>query len=156
MQEVAVRQASVKEAERLAAVYRNAYQENRQLGFPAKAESVAMNTVAEWIRDNVVLVATTADEIVGGLRLETTDTDRLKLSRLCVHEDWKRRGIGSKLVAFAEDWGTNTGYDIIWLTTPEKHPYLPEFYRNRGYERTGRYPLKYRDYDEIVMEKELP
>lgn len=150
-----IRQASVEDAERLAAVYRNAYQENRRLGFPAKAESVTVDTVAEWIRAAHVFIGTVREDVVGGVRLEATDSDKVKLSRLGVHEEWKSQGIGSKLADFAEEWVRDAGYAIIWLTTPEEHPYLPEFYRDRGYETTGHYPLEYRDYNEIIMEKNV-
>ena len=94
-------------------------------------------------------------EIVGGVRLEATDPGRVKLSRLGVHEDWKGKGIGTALVDHAEAWARDAGHAVVWLTTPGDHPYLPDLYRRRGYERTGDYPLEYRNYDEIVMEKPL-
>ena len=150
-----VREASTGDADRLAAVYRNGYQENRRLGSPAKAESVTGETVSEWIQPAHVFVGTVRTDIVGGVRLEATDSDAVKLSRLGVHPEWKGQGIGSELVEFAAAWVREAGYATIWLTTPEAHPYLPEFYCERGYERTGDYPLEYRDYDEIIMKKEI-
>ncbi|GAA4978426.1 GNAT family N-acetyltransferase [Rhizobium sp. S152] len=155
MRDIEIQQASAGAAEELAAVYRNAYQENRELGFPAKAESATAQTVTEWIRDNTVLVALVEGRVIGGVRLEATATDRIKLSRLCVHEDWKGEGVGSKLLDIAEERAADSGVDSIWLTTPEQHPYLPSLYRDRGYEATEPYPLEYRDYDEVVMEKSL-
>lgn len=110
-------------------------------------------TVTDWIRERRVYVAEIDDEIVGGVRLETTGTDRIKLSRLGVHEDHKGEGIGSELLNHAEKRARNRGYASIHLTTPAEHPYLPAFYRHRGYQKTGEYSLEYREYDEIVMEK---
>ncbi|MFC4407592.1 GNAT family N-acetyltransferase [Haloarchaeobius iranensis] len=153
MAEPAIRAATVEDADTLAAVYRTAYRENRRLGFPAKAESATAETVTGWIREHHVLVATVDGEVVGGVRLSATDPDRVKLSRLAVHEDRKGEGIGSALVDAAEAWVRETGRETVWLTTPDEHPFLPEFYRSRGYEKTGDYPLEYRDYDEIRMEK---
>ncbi|WP_440765118.1 GNAT family N-acetyltransferase [Natronorubrum sp. DTA7] len=150
-----IRQATVEDAEQLAAVYRSAYQENRRLGFPAKAESITADTVAKWIRAAHMFVGTVQGDVVGGVRLEAIDSDRLKLSRLGVHEEWKTQGIGSELVNVAEVWAGDAGYEIVRLTTPEDHPYLPNFYHDRGYEKTGNYPLEYRDYDEIIMEKQV-
>jgi N-acetylglutamate synthase-like GNAT family acetyltransferase len=150
-----VRAATERDADALAAVYRSAYAQNRELGFPAKAEHSTAEQVAEWIRDYRVLVATVDGDVVGGVRLEATDDSRGKLSRLGVHEDWKSEGIGSLLVARAERAARDAGWEELWLTTPGEHPFLPGFYRSRGYERTGDYPLEYRDYDEIVMEKSL-
>ncbi|WP_327051965.1 GNAT family N-acetyltransferase [Halomicrococcus gelatinilyticus] len=155
METVDIRQADVEDAEALTAVYRSAYQENRRLGFPAKAESVTPETVEEWIEADRVYVAEIEDELVGGVRLTKTDPERVKLSRLAVHEDWKGSGIGSGLVDHAESTVRTRGETTIWLTTPGEHPYLPGFYRSRGYEKTGNYPLEYRDYDEIVLEKQV-
>ncbi|WP_267642762.1 GNAT family N-acetyltransferase [Haloarchaeobius amylolyticus] len=152
-----IRQATPADADDLARVYRSAYQENRELGFPAKAASVEESEVEQWIRDHWVLVAVAAadDAVLGGVRLEPTGPDRVKLSRLGVHEDWKGEGLGSDLVSRAETVVREGGYETIWLTTPGAHPYLPGFYRRRGYVETGEYPLEYRDYDEIIMEKQL-
>jgi ribosomal protein S18 acetylase RimI-like enzyme len=150
-----IRRASVADAEDLAAVYRSAYRENRELGFPAKAESVTESEVAEWIRENRIFVAEIEDEVVGGVRLEATDPERVKLSRLGVHESRRGAGVGSSLLTHAEEAARDDEYGTIWLTTPEEHPYLPDLYRRRGYEQTEPYPLDYRQYDEVVMEKRL-
>ncbi|WP_231186517.1 GNAT family N-acetyltransferase [Haladaptatus sp. DYF46] len=150
-----IRRASVTDAETLVDVYHSAYRENRELGFPAKAESVSESDIAEWIRTNRVYVAEGDDGVVGGVRLETTDEDRVKLSRFGVHEDWKGEGIGSRLLEYVEDVVRADGYATIWLTTPGEHPFLPDLYRRRGYEKTGEYPLDFRRYDEIVMEKRV-
>ena len=155
MTEPQIDRATVADADALARVYHDAYRENRELGFPAKAESVAPSEVATWIREHRVFVARVDDAVVGGVRLEETAPDRVKLSRLAVHGRWKGAGIGSRLLDRAERAAREGGYRDIWLTTPAEHPYLPALYRRRGYEETGPYPLEYREYDEIVMEKRL-
>ena len=153
MTEPDIRRATPADAAELAAVYRNAYRENRELGFPAKAESATEDEVSDWIREHRVYVATVEDEVVGGVRLEATDPERVKLSRLGVRERWKGTGVGSRLLDYAEESARDSGYATVWLTTPENHPHLPSFYRRRGYEEKEPYPLEYRDYDEILMEK---
>lgn len=155
MSELQIEQATTSVAEQLARVYRSAYRENRRLGFPAKAGSATESEVSEWIRENRIYVAKIDGEVVGGVRLEATDSERVKLSRLGVHERWKGDGVGSRLLDHAEEVARDDGYATIWLTTPEEHPYLPELYRRRGYEKTDDYPLEYRDYDEIVVEKQV-
>ncbi|WP_321111427.1 GNAT family N-acetyltransferase [Halorussus salinisoli] len=155
MTEVEIRRATDADAEALARAYRSAYEENRRLGFPAKAESATERDVSEWIRKSRVYVAEAGDEVVGGVRLEATDSERVKLSRLGVHENRKGEGVGSRLLDRAERAVRDWGYATIWLTTPEDHPYLPDLYRRRGYEKTGTHPLEYREYDEIVMEKRV-
>ncbi|SDJ34428.1 Acetyltransferase (GNAT) domain-containing protein [Halovenus aranensis] len=155
MVDINIRKAKGKDAETLAAVYHSAYQENRELGFPAKAESVAPDTVETWIEVDHVYVAENDSKIIGVVRLSETDPERIKLSRLAVDEEWKGNGIGSRLVEHAEQVAHTEDETTVWLTTPEEHPYLPEFYRSRGYEKTGEYPLEYRDYDEIILEKQV-
>ncbi|MFC6964148.1 GNAT family N-acetyltransferase [Halocatena marina] len=149
-----IREAVTADASDLATVYQSAYRENRERGFPAKAESVNERAVAEWIDEYRVYVAVDSD-VIGGVRLEETAAERVKLSRLGVHDQWKGNGVGSRLIEHAENAMRGSGYATIWLTTPQDHPYLPEMYRRRGYEKTELYPLEYRRYDEIVMEKQL-
>ena len=155
MSDIQSRRATVTDADALARAYRSAYRENRELGFPAKAGSATEDEVAEWIREHRMYVAATDDEVVGGVRLEATDDDRAKLSRLGVREEWKGEGIGSRLLDRAERAVRECERTTVWLTTPEEHPHLPEFYRSRGYEATEPHPLDFREYDEIVMEKRV-
>ena len=157
-----VRVATEADAAALASVYHSAYRENRRLGFPAKAESVTVAEVERWIADHLVLVAVedgrdsgASAEVVGGVRLETIDDGVVKLSRLAVHEHSKGTGIGGRLLDRAEAAVRECGRDTIRLTTPAEHPFLPDWYASRGYEVVGPYPLAYRDYDEVVMEKRL-
>lgn len=155
MEELEIRPADPDEASVLAKVYRSAYAGNERLGFPASAGSATAETVARWIRERTVLVATVDGEPVGAVRLEESDPGRAKVSRFAVQEDLKGNGIGSALLdraeALAQEWDCET----VWLTTPPEHPHLPDYYRDRGYEVTGPYPLETRDYDEVVMEKSL-
>jgi predicted N-acetyltransferase YhbS len=153
--DVRVREATTDDADPLATVLRSAYRENRDLGFPMKGESVSGSEVADWIREHRVYVAETGGEVVGGVRVAETDPDRVKLSRLGVREDWKGEGVGSRLLAHAEDAARERGYATIWLTTPPEHPHLPAFYRRGGYEESEPWPLEFRDYDEVVMKKPL-
>lgn len=155
MTEPQVRPADLDDAEELAAAYRSAYAENERLGFPAKAGSATEADVAAWVSDHLVLVAEIDGEVVGGVRIEETDPDRAKVSRLGVRADRKGEGIGSRLLERAEAAARDRGHATVWLTTPPEHPHLPDFYRSRGYEETGQYPLENRDYDEIVLETSL-
>lgn len=155
MTDLTIEEATIEDADALAEVYRRAYAENRRLGFPASAESATAETVAAWIESCRVEVARLDGDLAGGVRLEVTDPDRVKLSRLAVDEPHKGEGIGGALLDHAEALVREWGHSTIWLTTPEEHPFLPAIYRDRGYEVTGPYPLEYRDYDEVVMEKRL-
>jgi ribosomal protein S18 acetylase RimI-like enzyme len=153
MDDVRIREAITEDADALALTYRTAYRKNRELGFPAKAESATTEEVREWIRSHRVLVAETEETVIGGVRLEKIDDGTVTLSRLGVREGWKGMGVGSRLLERAEASARARGSETIRLTAPENHPFLVEFYRSRGYTVTGEYPLDHREYDEVVMEK---
>lgn len=155
MNEPHIRRAEHEDIERLVAVYRSAYRENRELGFPAKAETATEADMREWLDAGRVFVAEVDGHVVGAIRIESTSPERVKVSRLGVHEDRKGNGIGSALLDYVAELARAEGFGAIWLTTPAAHPYLPTFYRDRGYLQTGDYPLEYREYDEVVMEKSL-
>lgn len=170
MSRVTIRPATSEDAASLAATYRSAYAQNRALGFPAKAASATAEQVGEWIANDWVFVAcapaetgntnrgpsaTAAEHVVGGVRLQPTDENRVKLSRLAVHEEWKGRGVGGELLDHAERTIRERGYGVVWLTTPARHPFLPDWYVRCGYEATGPYPLAYREYDEVVFERRV-
>ncbi|MBP1988009.1 GNAT family N-acetyltransferase [Halolamina salifodinae] len=171
MADVSLRAATIGDADALAAAYRSAYAENRDLGFPAKAESATAAAVREWVGEQQVFVAETDEGVVGGVRLGTEDVaeqtsagnqnasrsgdDAATISRLGVRERWKGEGIGSRLLERAERAAREAGHTRVRLTTPDEHPFLPEFYHAHGYEITGDYPLSFREYDEVVMEKSL-
>lgn len=155
MAEPQIRPARAADATRLAAVYHSVYQRKRELGFPAKAESVTPETVAGWTREDHVKLAVVGGSVVGGVRLQVTGPDRVKLSRLAVHEDWKGEGVGRALLDSAEAWIRERDRRVFWLTTPPGHPFLVELYEGRGYEVTEEYPFEYRDYDEVRMAKRL-
>lgn len=155
MKELHIRSGKQEDAERLVTVYRSAYRENRELGYPTKAASATEADIHDWLEATRVFVAEIDGRVVGAIRIEETNPERAKISRLGVHEDWKRNGIGSALLDHAEELARAEGFDAVWLTTPEDHPHLLSFYRDQGYRETGDYPLEYRAYDEVVMVKSL-
>ena len=155
MSELCFREATMADAEQLAAVYRSAFRENRRLGIPHVAESASESHVADWIRRSRMYVAESGGDVIAGVRLEDTAAERVKLSRLAVCERWKRRGVGSRLMDYVEEQIRDSGYSTIWLTTPESHPYLLDVYRRRGYEQTGTHPGDRHADEFVVLEKDL-
>jgi len=149
------RLATVAVAAQLTAVYRSAFRENRRLGIPHIEERVSERQVANWIRQHTLYVAMNESDVIGGVRLDECDSDRVKLSRLAVHERWKQKGVGGQLLDYTESQARDSGYTTIWLKTPAAHPYLPEMYRQRGYDQTGTALGEQHEVDFVTMEKEL-
>ena len=151
-----VRDATSDDVEALTTLYHDAYAETVVRGLPASAAWVEEETVAEWVREDHVLVAAVGEELVGAVRLTDHEGwDRPVLTRLGVASEWKRQGIGTRLMDEAESRAREDAWDRIRLTVARGHPYLVEWYRERGYEVVGLYELDDRPYDEHVMEKAL-
>lgn len=155
MSEPYIERATVDVTEPLVEVYQSAYQENRRLGLPNEAEAASARQLVELVQQNTVYVVKKGDDVLGGVCLEETDSDRVELSRLGVHENWKREGLGRQLLDYAEEQARADGYATIWLITPKEHPYLPEMYRQRGYEDIETVSQDNYDFMFLVMEKAL-
>ncbi|MFB6362148.1 MAG: GNAT family N-acetyltransferase [Halobacteriales archaeon] len=155
MDDLDIRRATEQDLEGIVTLYRSAYRETSDLGFPRKAANATAAGIKAGLDDDSIHVAILEGTIVGAVRSKATSSARTKVSRLGIHPEWQGNGIGRLLLKHVETQSRQAGAETAWLTTPEGHPYLADFYRDCGYERTSDNPLEYRDYDEIVMEKAL-
>lgn len=55
----------LQDAEQLVDVYRSPYRENRELGFPAKAETATVEDTQEWLGDGRLYVAVSIQPVFG-------------------------------------------------------------------------------------------
>lgn len=102
MEGLHIRQTTPQDAERLVDVYRSAYRENRERGFPAKAETATVDDIHEWLDDGRLYVAEIEHQVIGSVRIEETAPERVKISRLGVHDDWQGNGVGTALLDHVE------------------------------------------------------
>ncbi|USZ70762.1 GNAT family N-acetyltransferase [Natronosalvus halobius] len=176
MSRLDIRRATGADAPAIARLYRQAYASAAQLGYPSRMTEIDAETVAEWLeREAVTLVAsangaavdtgpaaaptsstasTDEDEFVGTVRL-LEERDEPYLERLAVHPDWQGEGVATTLVDRVEELARDRGYDCIQLTTFDEHPFLLEWYRERGYEPTEHHESSRHDYAFVSMEKPL-
>lgn len=105
---------------------------------------------------NVTAASNTNDEgrLVGTVRL-LEERDEPYLERLAVRPDRQGEGIASTLVDHIESDARERGYDCIQLTTFDEHPFLLEWYRERGYEPIKHHERPERSYDFVTMETSL-
>lgn len=135
--EVAIREAGEADAPAVARLL-------AELGYPAAADAVArrLARLAESDAD-VTFVAVVDGEVAGlaglqtGLALEY-DKPVAKLSALVVAEAWQRRGIGSALARAVEDEARRRACGLLYLTSAERRSDAHTFYRQLGFEQTGR------------------
>lgn len=115
-----------------------------QLGHPAKAEEIPERI--EKIHASpgtMVLVAETEDGTPLGVvtvhlfQCIHSSEPTAWLTTLVVEEEARGRGVGSALVARAEEWAIRHGAGRISLTSALHRKRAHEFYRARDYEHTG-------------------
>jgi N-acetylglutamate synthase-like GNAT family acetyltransferase len=154
--ELSIRCARPVDDGELAALYRAAYEQNAEHGFPSSMCECAAEDVAEWRRSRTVIVAERGGELVGAVQLlPRDDWDVPELGRLAVHPRAQGQGLGDRLRHRAETHACEHGCDRLKLRTLSGHPFLEDWYESRGYERVGIERLAHRPYDAPIMEKRL-
>lgn len=90
-------------------------------------------------RDNVLLVAETAGEIVGCLQftaiagLARRGMKRGQIEGVRVASGWRGRGIGERMVRYAIDRARDEGCGLLQLTTDNTRPDAHRFYETLGF-----------------------
>ena len=100
--------------------------------------------------DGAHLVAVDGGRIVATCRL-LVQRDVVRLSRMAVEPDFRRRGLGTAILAAAEDWSLAAGAQRISL-----HAQLPvrRLYEGLGYRPRGR-PFVEEGIEHVLMEKDI-
>ena len=115
-----------------------------ELGYPTTAEATARRLARLHASDaDRVAVAELDGRVVGLASLHESlsveyDEPAAKLSAIIVGEQQRRRGVGEALVAEMEAEARRRGCCLIFLTTAERRSEAHAFYRQLGYEETGR------------------
>lgn len=79
----------------------------------------------------------------------------LVVHRLAAHPACQGKGIGVRLMQFAEDYGAENAYTAIRLDGYEGNPRSMAFYRKLGYSETGFVQFEYQRMRCICFEKRL-
>ena len=77
------------------------------------------------------------DLIYNQIQWLTPDKKNLYVHRLAVHPQYQKKGIGRKLMAFAEAYALKNQFYSIRLDTFSKNPRNLRFYESRGYNKLG-------------------
>ncbi len=123
-------------------INRNIFQWNEK--YPSK------KIFKEDIESNSLYLAKINQEIVGCIMLTknkdhvykdikwlSEDNINLYIHRLAVHPLFQKKGIGRKMMDFAEDYAKSNNYESVRLDTFSKNKRNNIFYENRGYIRLG-------------------
>jgi GNAT superfamily N-acetyltransferase len=116
----------------------------KQLGYPTNAEQIPQRLAKLDARPGTaVLVAETErGDVVGVVTIHVfpalhTDDPVAWLTAVVVDETARGQGVGSALVARAEEWAAEQGALRIQLTSALHRDAAHEFYKARDYEHTG-------------------
>jgi predicted N-acetyltransferase YhbS len=132
---VTVRRATPGEAATLHALAREAYQ--RYVPRMGREPAPMSADYAAAVRDGQAWVAVDQGEVIG-LAVLIARPDHLLLENLAVRPSWQGRGVGSRLLALAEDEGRRLGLTEIRLYTNVAMTENLAYYPRHGYAETHR------------------
>ena len=105
--------------------------------------------IKEMLEKSELLLAELDGKIVGSARVSKADFETAKLSMLMCHPEYRNQGIGTALIAKAEDWAREQHCVNIFLELliPREwiHPhkeFLAEWYTQLGYQPYNTIPCE--------------
>ncbi len=111
-----------------------------QFGYPVEAEALSQRQQAiEESGDHAVYVATTHEgQVIGWVQIcirRLLLAGRLaEIEGLVVDQQYRRQGVGQRLVARAEDWARSQGCEGVQVRSNVLRPEAKGFYPALGYE----------------------
>jgi GNAT superfamily N-acetyltransferase len=121
-----------------------------ELGYPATPEQLRARLDRVTGDDGYAAYVAEADGEVAGflglMRGWTYEHDRpyARIITLVVDEAVRRRGVGARLVEFADEWARERGAYVLMLNTNVRREEAHLFYESMGFSRTGyRYARAY-------------
>lgn len=90
-----------------------------------------------------ILIAENEKEIVGCILIIKDDWTCF-LFRLAIKENYQNKGVGSLLIAKAEESLKKDGVEEVAIFVNEDDPKLQQYYEKRGYLRGGKYRCLYK------------
>ena len=158
-----LRPARPTDARALASLFADVRREGRWLVTPPSAVSQPSEAfyIGEMIRDpgNLALVAEADGDVVGNVLVSverSVVSDHVGTLSICVADGWREVGIGSALVAGAQEWSRQRGLAKVALGVFPDNARAIAVYEHAGFVREGLRRRQYRvpggEYrDELLM-----
>lgn len=109
------------------------------LGYKCELEKL-QNRVEEMMKrgNYQIFVACEGDKVVGFIGCVTylafeLENEGMKIIALAVSKDYRRKGIGTKLLKTAEQWAKENNIEVILLNSGLPREDAHAFYENQGY-----------------------
>lgn len=96
-------------------------------------------------------VAETADERIAAMIVSWMIVDELHIATIATHPDFRRQGIGERILKEALVDGAHAGAHLAFLEVRAGNDAAQAMYRKFGFEVTGRRPRYYRDNGEDAI-----
>lgn len=97
------------------------------------------------------LVAETEERTIAAMIVSWIVVDELHIATFATHSDYRRQGIGSRLLSQALSDGRRMGVRRAFLEVRAGNEAAQAMYRKFGFAVTGRRPKYYRDNDEDAI-----
>lgn len=134
--EPTIRKAQACDAPELLSLIQTAmavYAQHAGIETPLDSERETEDDIRASIENDLVLVATDHDQLIGTVRLVTQDPETVWFTRFAVAPERHRSGVGQKLLYAAEQALVKRGVRYLLLHTALSHPSLVTFYKSRGF-----------------------
>lgn len=128
-----IRRANANDAVRVRFVLHQAHKQNTQIGFRFPAAGISLSRVRHNLRKDAYFVLVSKQQILGVIAVRRRQR-QWQIGSLGLLQGCRKQGYGSKLLRFGEQRIRASGGGWAFLLTPRKHPYLPNYYRRRGYQ----------------------
>lgn len=104
-------------------------------------------------RKNLILGAFIEKKLAGFICLKSEIGGVVYIDVLFIGKDYRKKGIGTKLLGLGEIWALQHKNHYLWLDT--ETPSNIEFYKNRGFIQVGTHPKAWFGEQEHIMGKIL-
>jgi len=141
---------------RILQLVHRAYAHNAALGFHFVGATESPESLREdWTAGHVYTLRTEGG-LAGTIRIAGQPQEGfLQIWRLCVDPDVWRRGLGGRLLRFAESEARKRSLRSVRLDTAKPFVELVRWYQRRGYRITGETRFPDVNYDSVLLEKEV-
>lgn len=152
----AVRTASFEDASKISQLYKMVWDEQKGK-FPDEllyARQPDENEMKKWLCKETYFVAEHNERIIGivGCFMEFGNC---KLVHMAVLKGYRRKGIGSALLAKVKEFARKNNANKIWLDTSSRLKESIEFYRKKGFRSVGELKRHFWGEDIVLFEKLL-
>jgi len=148
------RKAELKDADSLSLLYKKVWDEQKDL-FPdelLRARQPNYNEMKKWLSKETYFICEVNENIIGVVGC-CMEFGNCKLVHMAVLKEYRRMGIGSKLLEKVEQYAKKKSALKIWMDTSTRLIEAIEFYQKKKYRIVGELQKHFWGEDIILLEK---